>query len=312
MVETSEIKAEPDVLQERGVVTHRKLLERGVAIDRLPGTVNDIHSSISLLAAPIHRIRKGVKVHVPADYYAIFYTEAARGVSRIHGIFEYSEPEAPHKIDELPDLTTKGLIRKSYDIKVVYVRNDREDFNIRIPEFIYSSRGIGLTAILTTDLLPIHYRIFRLEVQPTDPNAFLTRLISKRIRPSYFDLRTWILQELYWIISNELTKYDLLSAIKEKATIQKNVHEHLTSRLGEVSLELLSFVWDYDIEDMIRDRYFWLHVQNIPSIDVLRMETLVNMSQELSKSPQTVSGGAQTILSDPLRSGVSTSGNSAK
>lgn len=306
MVEASEIRAEPDILQERGIKTNRKILERGVAIDRLAANVGDIYSAIAL-ATPIHRIRKGVKIHVPADYYAVFYTESRRGGSRIHGIFEYSEPEAPHKIDELPDLQTKGIIRKSYDIRLVYVSNDREDFNIRIPEFIYSSRSIGLTPILTTDLLPVHYRIFRLEVQPNDPNAFLTRLITKRIRPTYFDLRIWILQELYWIISTELTRYDLLGAIKDKAAIQKNVQEKFASRLGEIALELLAFVWDYDIEDNIRDRYFWLHVQKIPSLDVLRMETLVNMSKELSKSPQGAIGGSQSILSDPLRSKEATS-----
>jgi hypothetical protein len=71
---------------------------------------------------------------VPSDYYAVLYTESARGLSRIHGIFEYSKPEAPHKIDDLPELPTEGIIRKSYDVKVVYIKNDREDFGINIPD----------------------------------------------------------------------------------------------------------------------------------------------------------------------------------
>ncbi|MCI0561342.1 MAG: hypothetical protein MN733_22885, partial [Nitrososphaera sp.] len=252
------------------------------------------------IAKPIHRIRKGVKIHVPSDYYAILYTVGSRGVSRIHGIFEYSEPEAPHKIDELPELPTKGIIRKSYDVKIVYLKNDRENFRISIPDYIYSSRESKLSPILTTDLLPVHYRVFRLEVQASDPNAFLTRIISKRMSPTYDDIKQWVLQELYWIISNELTKYDLLNAVKEKMNIQSEVQQKLSNRLEEMALELLTFVWDYDIEEIIRDRYFWIHVQKISSSEVLRMETLIKMSEELSKSQYTTGAGSQTLLSDPL------------
>ncbi|MEM2139391.1 hypothetical protein [Nitrososphaera sp.] len=306
MVEASEIKAEADVLLEKGAPTKRTLFERAVALDRLPATMGDPVKGVRIFGTPVHRIRKGVKIHVPSDYYAVLYTENARGMSRIHGIFEYSEPEAPHKIDDLPELPTKGIIRKSYDVKIVYIKNDREDFGINIPDYTYSTRQEGLSAILTTDLLPIHYRVFRLEIQITDPNAFITRIIAERIEPSYRAIRNWIVQELYWIVSNELTKYDLLSAIKEKMQIQKEVHDRLVQKLAGLSLELLSFVWDYDIQDSIRDRYFWLHVQKILPTEVLKMETLVNMSRELSHSPQSVSGGSQTILSEPLRQGATT------
>ncbi len=299
MVEASEVKAEPEIFSERGSPRRRGLIVSAVATDKAEPTSRP--DTVVLMGTPIHRMRKGVKVHVPSDYYALLYNEEAKGVCRIRGVFEYSEPEAPHKIDELPEVPLKGIIRKSFEVKSLYIKNDREDFEISLPDHIYSTKKVGLSAVLTTDLMPVHYNIFRLEVVTQDPSSFLTQLISERIDPSYRKIKDRVLQELYWIIHEELTKYDLLNAIKKKDDIQKTVSERFSGRLNEISLELLSFVWDYDLDEGIRDRYFWLHVQNISPSEVLRMETLLNMSRELSKSPYTTGPGSQTVLQEPLR-----------
>lgn len=303
MVDASELKAEFEIYAEHGKNKEKQIIERAISSEKIPNIPNLNLVTSTNFASPITRIRKGAKLHVPSDYHAIIYTEESKGICRFHGVLGYSEPENPHKIDELPELPLKGFIRKSYEARVLYIKTDREDFGIRFAENeVYITRNSGWSPILTTDLMPVYYNVFRLETQIIDPNTFLTRLISKRVQPVYERVKTWVLQELHWIVNGEVSKFDLLSAIKKKLTIQKTIEAEFQTRLQDIGLDLLGFVWDYDIEKSIRDRYFWLHVQKIPSKEVLRMETLLNMSKELSKSPSTAGSGAQTVIGMPFQS----------
>ena len=243
----------------------------------------------------IDRIRKGAKLHVPSDYVAVIFTEK-EGVCRIHGIYDYSEPEAPHRIESLPEVELKGIIRKTFAVNILYIKIRRDDFEIDIPDDIYSTKEILGIPILTTDLMPVFYKVFKLEAQIIDVNMFLNRLATKRINFSYKSIKDYLLNQLHWIINKELTKYNLLTAIKEKVEIQNVIEEDFKSLLNDTALDLLGFVWDYDIDSNIRDRYFWLHVQHVSPQYVMKMETLHNMSIELSKSTSIASSGVQALL----------------
>ena len=299
MVTAKEVKAEVEVYRAYGIAVKRRLIERAVAVDQLAvskeTSQSHLENSVKKLT-PIYGIRKGAQLHVPSDYVAVLYTEEKGGVCRLHGIYEYSEPEAPHKIEELPELRTKGIIWKRYDVKVVYVKTDREDFDLNLLERkIYRSADYDLS-VLTTDLLPIYYRVFRLEVQVTDVTTFLIRLAAQRVALTYESVKGWLLQELHWILNETLSKYDLINAMKDKLSIQRDVEKRFSILLNSVGLELLSLVWDYDIDSSIRDRYFWLHVQKVPPEEVLKMETLLGMARELAKSPTTAGAGAREAV----------------
>jgi len=188
------------------------------------------------------------------------------------------------------------LIRKRYDVKIAYVKIDREDFGISPhPEKVYSSRFYALS-VLTTDLIPVNYRVFRFEVQAVDAATFMSKISTKRIALTYEAVKNYLLHEFHWIVDEILSKYDLLSAMKDKLQIQNGVMEKFSKLVSSISLELLGFVWDYDIDTSIRDRYFWLHVQKVSPPDVLRMETLREMATELAKSQTTAGAGARAVV----------------
>ena len=199
----------------------------------------------------------------------------------------------------MPEVELKGIIRKTFAVNILYIKIRRDDFDIELPDNVYSTKEVLGIPILTTDLMPVFYKVFKLEAQIIDVNMFLNRLASKRIAFSYKSVKDYLLNQLHWIVNKELSKYDLLTAIKEKIEIQSNIEEDFKSLLKDMALELLGFVWDYDIESNIRDRYFWLHVQNVSPRYVMRMETLHNMSVELSHNPMTASSGVQTLLNIP-------------
>lgn len=295
MVDATEIKARIEIYRSLGRSSHPSLIEQAIPSDIIPKTAT---KNFKVPSIKIDRIRKGAKLHVPSDYMAVLYTEK-EGICRIHGIYEYTEPDNPHKIETLPEVTLKGIIRKSYEISIIYVKIGRDNFGIDLPAKIYSTRKTLGLPILTTDLMPVFYKLFKFEAQIIDVNLFLTRLADKRIEFSYKGVRDYILNQLHWIINKELSKYDLLTAIKEKMTIQRTIELEYNDILKDIALDILSFVWDYDIEMSIRDRYFWLHVQNVPPDEVMKMETLLGMSKELSKSPSTARSGAQTIIGLP-------------
>ena len=301
MVDASEIKARIEVYRTSGIPSYPRLIEKAIAVDSIvkqpTGGSEYLERQITSLD-DIDRIRKGAKLHVPSDYIAVIYTER-EGICRVHGIYEYSEPEAPHKIESLPEVELKGIIRKTFAVNILYVKIRRDDFDIELPDKVYSTKDVLGIPILTTDLMPVFYKVFKLEAQIIDVNMFLNRLASKRIAFSYKSVKGYLLNQLHWIVNKELSKYDLLTAIKEKVEIQSNIEEDFKSLLKDTALELLGFVWDYDIESNIRDRYFWLHVQNVSPQYVMRMETLHNMSVELSQAPMTASSGVQTLLKFP-------------
>ncbi|MGD8505769.1 MAG: hypothetical protein PVF15_03800 [Candidatus Bathyarchaeota archaeon] len=297
MVEAKEVKVEVEIFRKRKPKKEASLIERAIATDDLPKEITGEPLKYAIdERTPIDRMRKGSLIHVPSNYMALLYTEEKEGIIRVHGVYGYSEPEAPHKIEELPELKSKGLIRKTYSLKVVYIKTDREDFGISPhPKRVYSSRFYTLS-VLTTDLIPVNYRVFRFEVQVLDAAAFVSKLSAKRITLTYRKVKEYLLYEFHWIVDEILSKYDLLSAIKDKLQIQKKVMDKFSKVVGNISLELLGFVWDYDIDTDIRDRYFWLHVQEVSPPDVLRMETLRDMAGKLAKSQTTAGAGARATV----------------
>jgi hypothetical protein len=300
MVDASEIRARIDYYRINGISTDSRLIERAIAVDKINKSTTPRENLQRLIESSedIDRIRRGAKLHVPSDYIATIFTEK-EGVCRVHGIYEYSEPEAPHKIESLPEVELKGIIRKTFAVNIIYIKIRRDDFDIELPNKVYSTKEFLEIPILTTDLMPVYYKLFKLEAQIIDVNMFLNRLASKRIDFSYKSVKDYLLNQLHWIINKELSQYDLLTAIKEKVGIQNNIEKDFRSLLKDIALELLGFVWDYDIDSHIRDRYFWLHVQNVPPKYVMRMETLYNMSLELSKSEALASASIPTFLGVP-------------
>ena len=124
MVDASEIKARIEVYRTSGIPSYPRLIEKAIAVDSLvkqpTGGSGSLERQITSLD-DIDRIRRGAKLHVPSDYIAVIYTER-EGICRVHGIYEYSEPEAPHKIESLPEVELKGIIRKTFAVNILYIK----------------------------------------------------------------------------------------------------------------------------------------------------------------------------------------------
>ncbi|MGH9923307.1 MAG: hypothetical protein ACRD38_11205, partial [Nitrososphaerales archaeon] len=58
--------------------------------------------------------------------------------------------------------------------------------------------------------------------------------------------------------------------------------------------------WDYDIQENIRDRYFWLYVQKVSPPEVLQMETAFDMSRALASNSGTAKEAVHSVMNLPL------------